>query len=181
MSTQRISQRYARSLFEIAESEQALETTAKDMESIVEVIHHSPEFAKFLQSPLIRERRKAEILHHIFDKKLQPLTLQFIRLLVRKGRAPLLKALSEAFVSRYEDYKNIVSAQLLVAKEMHKEEVAQIEKYISRLTDRRPRLKIYTNPELLGGFVLRFDDKQLDKSIATQLRHIQKSLVASVN
>ena len=181
MSAQRISQRYARSFFEIAESKQVVDKTAQDMQTILDVIHTSSDFAKFLHTPVIREQKKAAILHTIFDKKLQALTLQFIQLLVKKGRAPLLKNLAEAFIHRYDNYKGVVNVELLVSKTMQEVQLKSIEKYITNLTHRTPKLKVTLSSALLGGFVLRFDDKQLDKSVATQLRNIQKSLITSVN
>ncbi len=41
-------------------------------------------------------------------------------------------------------------------------------------------LESKTKPEIIGGFVLRVDDQQLDASVATQLRKIKKGLDHSV-
>ena len=43
------------------------------------------------------------------------------------------------------------------------------------LPDKRTKV----NPDILGGLVLRLDDKQYDASIATQLKKVKQALLES--
>ena len=176
MSVERISERYARSLFEVAKEQQVLLDVHQDMHMVAELCASSLPLRRFLSTPIIRPERKLNILQLLFSNSLHKISMQFIGLLTRKGRSAYLQSLASAFVDRYQIYKGQISAQLLTSHSITTQEKKQFLSYIAKLTQKEVLLSTEVRPQLLGGFVIRVNDQQIDKSVATQLRDLKKSL-----
>ena len=176
MSFQRISERYARAFFEVAEKENILEAARNDMEQLLQLIGACRPFALFIASQVLSDVQKASICHKIFEGRVHELTLRFILLMARKGRAALLATLPKAFLLRYADYKGLVEAELLTATPIDSSLQEELKGYVSRLTAKRPLLKIKQRDALIGGFVLRVGDRELDRSVWGQLNHFERRL-----
>lgn len=177
MSAQRISERYARSLFGVAEEQQILPAVYADMQLIEELCGQSRPLRRFLESPILREHKKISVLRALLAKHLHKISMQFIELLTRKGRAPYLQALAAAFIARYQAHEGLIPAQLRVAQPISEDIKQQFTSYITKITQKKPLLKTQLRPELLGGFVLRLGTHQIDKSVATALRHFKKTFM----
>ena len=177
MSAERISERYARSLFEIAKEQQVLSEVHTDMAMIESLCRDSVPLRRFLQSPIIGEQKKVAVLRAIFAKSVHSISMQLIELLTKKGRAAYLGPLSSSFVARYRAYKGHIHAELLVAHALDDKLQQQFIRYIEKLTQKEPLLKTKVQPSLVGGFVLRLGTQQVDKSVATQLRDLKKTLM----
>ena len=176
MSVERICARYARSLFEVAKEQKVLAAVQADMDAVGKLCDASLELRHFLKTPIIRPEKKAKILQQLFAKSLHTTSIQLIHLLARKGRAAYLQGLATAFIARYQSYKGQVPAQLLTAQPVTLQEEHRFTNYISRLTQKEALLSTKILPKLLGGFIIRVGDLQIDKSVAAQLRNLRKTL-----
>src|SRR5579883_1873357 len=93
----RIAQRYALALLGIGHTKGSVATFTTDLQSIADTLHGSAELRATLHSPVIRPDIKRKLLKEIFAKNISSDTLQFVDLLVRKGRASLLGSVAEEF------------------------------------------------------------------------------------
>ena len=177
MSVYRVSERYARSLFELAQLHGHLSKVSKDMEAIERLWGDLRPFRRFLESPILRENKKVDVLRALFSERFHQLSMRFIELLTKKGRAPYLGAIASAFMARYWDHGGFISAELRVASPISDSLRQQFEQYVGKLTQKKPRLALSLREELLGGFVLRLGNQQIDKSVASQLASIRKSFM----
>ena len=176
MSTHRISTRYARSLFELAAEQHCLREVQQDMQTIEAISAASRPFRRFLGSPILREHKKIEVLRALFTEHIHELSMRFIELMTRKGRAIYLRGMASAFVARYYEQEGFISAELQVAAPIAEDLKPSFARYVEQVTQRKPLLKYVLRPDLLGGFVLRFRNQQIDKSVSAQLRRTQKIL-----
>ena len=176
MSAHRISARYARSLFELSAERACLREVQEDMKQVEALSVASRPFRRLLESPILGEHKKVEVLRAIFKAHLHELSMRFIELMTRKGRARYLRGMAAAFIARYYEQEGFVSAELRVAAPISETLKSSFTQYVSKLTHKKPLLRHIVWPELLGGFVLRFRDQQIDKSVAAQLRKTRKTL-----
>lgn len=175
MSSVRLSTRYAKSLLDLAVVKGNLETIHADMLSIEASIKGSRELRLLLKSPIINSDKKHNVLTAIFKGKLDAMTQTFIDLMVKKGREQYLYDVAEAFIVQYNKFKHITKVKLTTAAATDKKTVDAIVNDVkAKMNLEHVELELAVDPELIGGFVLKYEDKLFDASIARQLNLMRK-------
>ena len=80
------------------------------------------------------------------------------------------------YSSLYRDDQGIVEAVLYTADTTTDSTVDQLRKLLVETYKADVELSKEIDPEIIGGFVLKIEDQQLDASIATQLKRVQREL-----
>jgi F-type H+-transporting ATPase subunit delta len=174
MSEIQVASRYAKSLIDLASEQNALERVKKDIELFLETCNASSQLRAILRNPIIGPDKKKNILESLFEGKLDEMILSFFRIVVRKGRSGILYATAREFINQYNTLKNIVKATVTSASPLSKENISHIENLVREATQGKVVLTSLVDPELIGGFILKVDDKQFDASIASKLNKLRK-------
>lgn len=98
---------------------------------------------------------------------------KFLSLVIRNKRVEFLTEILRVFRIGYRKEKGITQALLTTAAE-EPALAGKLRTLMQAQGFTQVDFKTEVNPELIGGFVLRVEDKRLDASIATQLRTIRK-------
>lgn len=173
MSSGRIAARYAKPILELAQEKKVLDQVKADMESFSAVCNENREFSLMLKSPIIPHIRKAEILRKIFAGKLNDLTLQAFDLITRKNRESHLEAVAEEFVHLYNAQKGLSEVSVTTSFKMDASLRKTFEKLAKDLTGKEPLLTEKVDPEIVGGYIMKFGDQQLDDSVSGQLKDLK--------
>jgi F-type H+-transporting ATPase subunit delta len=177
----KVSSRYAKSLLDLSVEKGLLEQIYQDMQLIAKTCRDSRDFHLFLKSPVIKSHKKEEVITTLFTNKVSELTLAFIKILNKNGRESLLELISQSFINQYKAHKNILSAEVTSVISLDDDASKQFIDALNKLTGKHIELENQINRDLIGGFVLKMEDKQLDKSIKTQLNNIKKDLLSNAN
>lgn len=173
MSSTRIAHRYAKPLLELADEHKVLEEVKDDMAGFIKLCEENRDFLLMLRSPIIPHLRKAEILRKIFVGKSNKLTLSAFDIITRKNRENLLLEIAEQFVTEYNvkmGYQDaVVTTTFPIDDQMRK----SFQGIVKSVTGSEAILKEEVKTDLIGGFVLRMGDKQLDRSIISDLKEIK--------
>lgn len=175
MSVQRIASRYAKSLIELSTEQDNLEAILADFELFDEVAKNK-DFSLMLKSPIIKADKKKAIFTAIFGAKFNKLTSLFLDIVLRKGREALLPAIAKEFRLQYKILKHVSSVKLITATKLTDEGVEEIRKRIlsSEATDDNVELEVEVDESLIGGFIIEFDNKRYDSSVAQKLALLKK-------
>lgn len=174
MPSKRVASRYAKSLFELARDTEKLEVVYRDISLISRTFSANRNLGHMLLNPVIRYDYKLRILQRVFQKHIGDLTYRFLELLSRKGRAELLLEICTAFTKYYYEQKGLVVAQVTGAVPLGDEIKSQISEYVNKHTGKEVLLEEKTEDDLIGGFILRVGDRQLDSSLRGMLRQLKK-------
>jgi F-type H+-transporting ATPase subunit delta len=117
------------------------------------------------------------VLKSIFEGKIEDLSLRFFHLASKKGRAELLIAMGEEFLNQYNIYKNISKATLSTVMAMDSNLKNEFIKILEDGFGKKVELKEVTDPDLIGGFVLKISDRQIDESIKRRLNQLKLNLI----
>ncbi len=180
MAQSTASQRYAASLLELAAERGELETVKADVEAFANTLKQEPALAQALASPVIPSERKLAILRALYAERFTPLLVQFFEILSRRGREPLLKEIAAEFLRQYLLRKGITSAKVTSARPLEAAALQQVQTLAERISGLKIELEQAVDASLIGGFVLRVGDKQIDQSVASQLGRVGRSLKAGV-
>jgi F-type H+-transporting ATPase subunit delta len=179
MNDSKISVRYARALFQSALEKKIVDKVNEDMIFISEVCKTS-DMKEFLGSPIIRPSKKEAILHKMFDKNVEKITLSLLDLIVKNGRESFIPAIAREFMHETKKFKGITESVLITAVKVDAGVKKQITNLISDAFKTKVDLKEIVDPGIIGGFVLQIDDSYIDASIKNKLRKIKKQLIGSV-
>jgi F-type H+-transporting ATPase subunit delta len=176
MSTPRAAKRYAKSLFSLAEERGAIEHMENDVRQLHDAISNSHELVMLLKSPVVKAGTKENILVRIFDQNISELSLEFVKILVRKGREPILPAIIQETLSLVRNMRNVRLAEVKTAVPMDDALRERVSKALKHLHDGDVELQETVDPSLLGGFQLLMDNRMIDASIKREIdllrRHI---------
>lgn len=174
MSEFRVSTRYAKSLLELANEKGVLEEVLSDMKQLAATASANRDFALSLKSPIINFDRKLKVLNAIFEKSANAMTMAFYGIVTRKNRADLLVDIAREFQVQYNVFKGIQVADLTttfpITEELRSGFIGLV-KEMSGLEQVKLVEKI--EAELIGGFILKVNDRQLDESLSSKLKALR--------
>lgn len=180
MSEIQVASRYAKSLIDLAQEQNVLESVKSDIELFIETCRANPTLKAVLKNPIISPGKKVNILEAIFADSLNTVIISFFKIVVTKGRSVLLYAIAKEFINEYNTLKNIVTATVTSAVSLSDDNKQKIQTIVSELTKGPIVLVEKNDPKLIGGFVLKVGDKQVDTSILNQLQKLKKEFSQKV-
>ncbi len=172
-----VATRYAKSLLELAVEKGQLDQVNKDMELVDEVCKSSRDLVVMLKSPIINTDKKQIVLKEVFGGKISDMTLQFMSLMTEKKRESILEEIGAAFKLQYKVFKNVTSAVVTSAVALDADTKAKIIAMVKAEAKGEVEMTEKIDPTLIGGFILRVGDKQIDESVVRKLTDIKKTLL----
>ncbi|MDB2408719.1 ATP synthase F1 subunit delta [Crocinitomicaceae bacterium] len=167
--------RYAKALLELSIENSNLNEVSSDMKRIVESSNETKDFKVFLNSPVIKSDKKIEILKVLFVG-FEKLTSSFIDLITKNKREYLLVEIAEAYLYLLKKHQQIVPVSIKSARKLEKETLDQILNKMKSHVEGDFEVTEEVDESLIGGFIVRMDDKQIDASVLTQLNRMKQEL-----
>jgi F-type H+-transporting ATPase subunit delta len=151
-----------------------LDAVHQDMNKLLEMGKANPGLKAMLQSPVIHSDKKANVLKALFAKPASPLTLVFLNLLSQKGRENAAMAIAQDFHKKYNIHKGIQEADLVTTFAIDDELRNTFIGLVKEISGKdRVELNEKIDPEIIGGYVLTVDDRQVDESLDSKLKMLQ--------
>lgn len=174
MSAAKFSPRYAKALIDLAQQNEQLQTVYNDVETFNKALKTNRDLLLFLQSPIIQSEKKMTVINKLFGNQFAPITNKFIEIVVRKRRESYLPEIISSFLEQYNGIKKIVNAKLTTAVPINDTIIQQVKDIILKTTGQtQVVLNTKINPQILGGFILEFNDKLFDTSIQQKLQDLE--------
>lgn len=173
MSDIRVASRYAKSLIELADEKGVLEQVQQDMLLFSKVVSQNRDFQLMLTNPVIKSDKKLKVINSIFTGKVHKLTLMFFNLVAQKSREAVLLSMTSEFERQYNEVKGIQIATVVSAVPFAPAQRDALIRQLTLETGKIIQLKETVDPSLIGGFVLRVGDKQIDSSVKNSLRKLR--------
>lgn len=177
MSVQKIADRYAKSLVDLALEQNKLDRVAEDVKHFL-ALTDVRDFSLLLKSPIVNPAKKEKIFEALVKSHYDVLTFSFLRIIIKKGRETYLREIAEAFGDQYNEINKISKLKLVTAIKLSEKQLDEIKDQIRNSGATHPNIELDTQvePEIIGGFILEFEDKLYDASIAYQLDKMRKEL-----
>ncbi|MBB4805624.1 F-type H+-transporting ATPase subunit delta [Chryseobacterium defluvii] len=174
MLTSKVAKRYAQGLLDFTTESGQTATVFSEMKDVVKLMSESKDLNKFFLTPYIDAKKKIEVANEIF-KGLSVSSQNLIRLVIRQGRESQLKNIAQEYINKVEDINGIKRITLTTATEISDANIEQILRstHLVNLNSNFD-LKKEINPNILGGYILRVGDQQIDASVKTKLNQVKK-------
>lgn len=173
-----VASRYAKSLLDLSLENNILDKVNNDMVQLSEICAESKDFASLLKNPVINAEKKAEVFDAIFKGKIEDLSLNFIQLVNKNSRESILALVAKSFNDLYKAHNNILDVELVSAVSLEDATKSKIlDKIKAENNGAQINLIEKIDESVLGGFIIKIGDKQLDASVASQLSNLKNILL----
>jgi len=169
---------YAQSLLELAEEQNQPEPIAQELNQLAEIIEQIPTFGEYLADPGISHEDRAKTLQHVFAGKVSKLMWNFLGVLNLKRRLKNLPEIASAYDDLLDEKLGKIEVDVTVAHKLSPDQLEQVRQRISQALKKDAVLHQYIDDSLIGGLLLRIQDKLIDASVKSQLQLMKKELLS---
>jgi len=162
-------------LFELAKEANKLETIHENIMYAWEVAK-VPDFKDFLKSPIISTEKKEKVFKAVFEDKVEKVVLRTFYVMTEHQREAYLTDFCRTFHLMYNREKHISSARLISAVQLSDETVNDLLKAFKDkgLLESEVELVKEIDADIIGGFVLEFNNQVYDASVQYKLEQLRK-------
>lgn len=174
-----IARSYAEALLEVAEREGTPETFAEAFEEVVAALEADARIRTFIEAPTVDRGEKKQVLRTAFEGRVQRLFLNFLLVVIDKRRERLLTRIAREYRSLLDQRTGRVHAEVTLAREVDERLEEEISAGLSQRLGKKVVPHIKVDPKILGGIIIRYEDKVLDASVRRRLIGLRRRMLAA--
>jgi F-type H+-transporting ATPase subunit delta len=180
---------YARALHDLARERGQVETIARELDEVAQVVADDVELRQFFARPWIGATAKRQVAVEVANRSgMSALMRDFLGLVARQGRAEHLDAIASAFRRLIDEQHGRVRAQVRTAVPLSADDRQALREHLARALGRRSIrggtgaraldvvVEDVVDPQLLGGFVAEIGSYIVDGSLDGQLAQLKQRL-----
>ena len=173
MSNSVVAYRYAKALIDLALEQKVLDEVNTDMKFFEEVCSQNDEFIRVMANPIVRHEKKRTILKKIFENRVNPVTYSIFDVLTKKNRERLIYPISVEFQKLYDGLNQIERAVVTSVEPLNENQRNQFLDIVKKATGKKVELEERIDIGLIGGYVLKVGDTQIDTSIKKKINELK--------
>ncbi|ODS36802.1 MAG: ATP synthase F1 subunit delta [Candidatus Altiarchaeales archaeon WOR_SM1_79] len=168
---------YAAALFQVAQSEDLIEVVEDELYRLKETLQKNSELREFLSSLRMARDGKKKALMEIFGKGVSSVTLNHLNLVIDQGRQRKLLPIIEEFFALVAAAREKVTAEVITSVPLSEKMAEKLRRALTKGTKKQVFLKARVDPSILGGAIVRVENKIIDGSVRHQLEQMRRAMV----
>ncbi|AOY80129.1 ATP synthase F1 subunit delta [Moorena producens JHB] len=171
---------YAEAFLDLAKSDNELKgKLSEDVDTLLNLLKESPQLQEFLGSPVVKAEDKIGVLQQIAGDQLHPYTMNFLRILVDRGRIVFLEGICLKYQELLRELDQTVLAEVSSAIELSEAQQESVREKVKSLTGaNQVELETKIDPDVIGGVIIKVGSQIFDASLKGQLRRIGMTLTS---
>lgn len=174
-----LAKQYANALLNLSRTEKNSAEVEKFFSDFVSSAYKNPRFALFMNSPVVPQDKKEALLGQVLPADAPKLLGLFLKLVLTKKRFAILPLIEKTFQSLSEKQRGIRRAEYISAAPIEPETEKKLISLLEKKLSTEIKLVSKTDPGLIGGFILKLDERVVDASYKTRLRELHQQLDAA--
>ena len=170
-----IAEVYARSLFEVAKENDALDRVHDELGEFTEALSEERNLQVFLFSPYFSSEEKRDGVTSIVSDADERF-VNFLELLAERHRMPAIFRIKREFDALWAEENQLLPVTVTSAVELDEGLVEDIGKRIQEQTGRKVELSSNVDPEVLGGLMVQVGNMVLDGTVRNRLERLRKQV-----
>jgi F-type H+-transporting ATPase subunit delta len=171
-----LARRYAIAAIAVARERGVVERVGADLAAVARAIGPHGLVHDFFVAPVIERREKERVLTQSFEKRIDPVALHTLLLLVRKRREALLGAIVEEYLALERAARGAESLAIVSARALDDAEYRSLIGKLEHLYDKKFEVTQRVDAELIGGLRLVLGDRRIDATVAGRLDALARQL-----
>ncbi len=169
---------YARALLAASEKAGTSETVVTEFESLVrDVFDRLPRFEQALASPRVPYEQKVQMLDRALAGRMNPLLLNFLKVIARRGRFHCIRAIVVAAREEYRRLRNRIEVLVRSAEPLDSATQTLVAQRLQATLHKDVDLKVSIEPEIVAGLIIRVGDTVYDGSVSNRLARLRDEVV----
>lgn len=174
----KVARRYAKALVSLCDERGDGEAVRSALVQLDAVLSQVPEALELLADPTRPLDQRKQLLAEVTARtQVQGTALDFVRLLLDKGRIGELPRIAQEFGEMLDARSGRVQAEVASATALAPAAQDRLASLLQRLLGKQVVLTTRVDPELIGGLVVRVGNTVYDASIANHLTRLRHQLV----
>lgn len=171
-----VAKRYAKALFEIAQSRSLVSQVEEELRSVVAVIEQNEDLYEFLLHPKFDLNDKINLLSRVFKDSVSDIVFNTICLLIERRRGTLFHVLLDYYISIANERLGQADATVYSPDALNEQENQAIAAQFGKLIGKTIRVHNVVDSSLIGGIQVRIGDRLYDGSLSGKLARMEKTL-----
>ncbi len=172
-----VAQRYAGSLFELAEQAKSVSKVEKELDQFEKLIEGSADMKRLITSPVFSADDQLRAVSAIADKaKITGLTGNFLRVVARNRRLFAVPGMIKAFRQIAAQARGEMAAEVTSAHALTAAQQKELAAALKGVAGKDVAISVTVEPSLLGGMIVKMGSRQIDTSLKTKLNSLKLAL-----
>lgn len=174
-----VARRYARALVSyLTDKGIDPDATIEILKEVGELLARNNNVKMYLTSPVVSKNDKLAFAKEFFENiKLPEYLLNFVLLLVEKGRIGIFDLVYDEFLREVDRLKGRARGVLKVATPLDEASVEAIKKTLEERLKKEVILNLVVDPSIIGGAIAEIDGYVFDGSILRNLEQIREKMI----
>jgi F-type H+-transporting ATPase subunit delta len=160
---------YAQALFQIAQAEGALEQVEDELFRFARILDNESRLREGLTDPALPAENRTKMVEELLGGKALPHTINIISFVIQQGRARELTKIIDSLVKLAAEERNKAVAEVRSAVTLDGQQREKLREAIENATGRKIELKVFVDPSIIGGLLVRVGDQVFDGTVRRRL------------
>jgi len=179
MHVQPVAQVYAEALLDIARDRGQIDAIGTELQEFAALVVQDGEIRTFLETPILEPAMQIRALVRALEGQVQPVLVDFLCLLIDKGRIALLGEVAGAYRELADRAAGRQRVQARSAEPLDAPTQARLLDLLRQRLQKDCVLETAVHPDLLGGLTLTIGDTIYDGSLRTRLQRARHAMMRS--
>jgi F-type H+-transporting ATPase subunit delta len=179
LHTSPVAHAYAAALLELANEQKQTEPIALEFAALRGILNDNRSFGLYLADPAISQSEREEKLKQIFASQLSQLMMNFLGVLNQKNRLGTLLEIADGYDALLSEQQGKIEVDVTVAHKLAPEQLDEVRRKVSTALKKDAVVHQFVDDSIIGGLVLRIQDKLIDASVKSQLAAMKHQLLAA--
>lgn len=177
-----LARRYANALISVAIDKKApLDKIASELQEFSDLLQKQERLAEVLETPTIPAAKRVEVLKAVLaGQSVTELAMNTLRLLTEKDRIGTLRDVSAQYRRLLMEHEKVESGEVVSAHPLSTEQQGKLAEQLGQALGKTMQLSYRTDPELVGGLVVRIGNRVYDASVSSELRRFKEKTLAGL-
>ena len=169
---------YSLALYEVAVKHGDTGDIEKDLDGIKQLLSTNKEFRSILYHPAITKAEKKDIVDKTIASQCSSKWVKnLLSVLIDKRRERVLDYLPDVYKGVAGKIRGIVPVIVQTAIPLTEDRLTKLKKNLEKLTKKKVNIETEINKDIIGGMIIRIENKIIDGSITNHLKNLKKSLL----
>ena len=172
-----VAERYGQALFELALEENAVSEKKQEAETLLHILDENPELAGFFRAVKVQKEEKKNLIDDVFSASFDKDIVNFMKLLIDKGRMEYLKEMLGYFVAKANEELGIQTATVYSVRKLPEEDLERIKKALEIKTGKKITITNQIDERLIAGIKVVTGNNITDVSMKNRLEGMKQALL----
>lgn len=176
MRSETIARNYAEAAFALGEKSGRTEEYADLLDAVASAVRESPKIDAVMMSPRVPKAEKARLLEAALPEAPREFVL-FLQAVVKRGRQGLFGEIAAEYLTLLDVKLNRIRAGVTMARQPDEATREAVTRQLREALEKEVIATFRTDPEILGGAVVRVGDRVFDGSVRRRMLRLRRQLI----